>query len=303
MTRFIVKHYLDGSKSGRKRAGILLGIVGVILDLLLFAVKYLAGLLSGSVAVTADAFNNLGDAGAQFTALLGFILGDLKPSKSFPFGYGRLEYLSGLIIAAAILFVGVKMMASSVEKIISPIPVESSPTVILILLLSIAVKGYMYLYNRQIGKRIDSPVLRSVAVDSICDCFATAAIILSIIIQRMTGFPVDGWTGLMVAVCILYAGIIATKENLAPMLGLRIDEEALREVYELSEEIDGIHTISEIAVHDYGPGKKLLTMRIIGEPDKEKLKAMIRDRLRMDAVIETKEFDVAPYNTRKSRQE
>ena len=306
MTRFILRQYTDGGKNGRKHAGILLGIVGIVLDLFLFAVKYLAGILSGSIAVTADAFNNLGDAGAQLTVLLGFVVGDKKPTKAFPFGCGRLEYLSGLVIATAILFVSGKMMISSVEKIIRPEAVDSSPTVILILLVSIAVKGYMYIYNKRIGERIDSTVLRSVAVDSVCDCFATAAIILSIVVQKLTGIPIDGWTGLMVGVCILYAGIIAAKENLSPLLGLSVDEETLLKLYAMLEKAHGIHTVDEIAVHDYGPGRKLMTMRISGKLDSSELselKARIKERLNMDTVVEIKEIDTQPHNHRQSRQE
>lgn len=307
MTRYIIRKYLsDNSSKGRKHAGIFLGAVGIALDLLLFFVKHIAGLLSGSIAVTADAFNNLADAGAHIMALLAFPLGDRKPSKRFPFGYGRLEYLSGLVIAAAILFVGGEMLLSSLHKILHPEPVESSPTVFFILLFSIAVKGYMYHYNKHIGERIDSAGLKSVAMDSICDCFATFAIILSMLIQRATGLMIDGWAGLMVAGCILTAGIASAKESLAPLLGLAPKDDLLDILYTISENYPQITNISDIAVHDYGPNKKLLTMRVSGAITAEiltNLKQTISEQLKMDAIIEIKEINSESNNCAHPRQE
>ena len=191
MTRYIIRKYLGGCPGGRTKAGLILGALGIFFDILLFDGKYFAGAISGSVAVTADSFNNLADAGAHVLALMGFCLASSKPSRRFPFGLGRLEYLSGLLIAGAILLVGGKMLLSSAEAIASPSPVESSPAVFIILLVSIAVKGYMYRYNKIIGGRIGSAALKAVAADSICDCFATGAIVLSILIQRSAG-----WTAL-----------------------------------------------------------------------------------------------------------
>ena len=292
MTRYIIRKYLCGDRpDGRKKAGIILGAAGIFFDLLLFGIKYLAGLLSGSIAITADAFNNLADAGAHITALLAFPLGDKKPSRRFPFGCGRIEYFSGLVVAAAVLTVGVRMLLSSVEKIRCPMRVESSPTVIAILLFSIAVKAYMYRYNKRIGERIDSAGLRSVAVDSFCDCLATGAIILSVLIQKLTGFPIDGWTGLLVAGCILTAGIFAAKESVAPLLGMGVDDQALDRLYEVFEEIPGIGGVKDIAMHDYGPNRKLLTMRVSGTTDAVVvLKKRIKEELGMEAVIEIDEF-------------
>lgn len=220
MTRYIIRKYLSGdTPGGRKAAGMILGTVGILFDLLLFGIKCFAGSLSGSVAITADAYNNLTDAGAHITALLGFTLASRKPTKRFPRGFGRLENLSGLVIAGAILCVSVKMALSSVQKILHPDRVEGSPLVIGILLISIAVKGYMYLYNKRIGALIDSAALKSVAADSICDCFATGAIILSVIIRQTTGINIDGPAGLVMAGCIFCAGIVTAKENLLPLTG------------------------------------------------------------------------------------
>lgn len=290
MTRYIIRKYLiSGNPDGRKKAGILLGAAGIFFDLLLFFVKHFAGVLSGSVAVTADAFNNLADAGAHIPALLAFPLGSRKPSRRFPFGCGRLEYLSGLLVACAVLTVGGRMLLSSIEKILSPRPVESSPAVIGILLFSIVVKGYMYRYNHILGERMDAAGLRSVAVDSVCDCFATGAIILSMLIQQATGVPIDGWTGVMVAVCILYAGIAAAKDSLGALLGRGADDGVIKTIHDILAAFPEIRSVEELAVHDYGPASKLLTMRITGNlsPDGVKrLRAAIREKTGMDSVTE-----------------
>jgi len=290
MTRYIIRKYLSGGcRDGRKRVGIILGTAGILFDLLLFITKHIAGVLSGSVAITADAFNNLADAGAHVMALLAFPLGARTPSKRFPFGYGRLEYLSGLVVAGAVLTVGVKMLLSSVEKIVHPSPVESSPVVILILIFSVVIKAYMYRYNKVIGERIDSAGLKSVALDSVCDCFATSAIILSVLIQNAAGLNIDGWTGLPVAGCILCAGIVSAKESLAPLLGTAADTDTLDRLYGILETIEGITAVKDIAIHDYGPNRKLLTMRLsgdIGDQAVKYLKRRITEQLRMDAVIE-----------------
>lgn len=307
MTRYIIRKYLSNNqKNGRKRAGILLGMMGIFFDLLLFTIKNIGGIISGSVAITADAYNNLADAGAHILALLAFPLGDQKPTQRFPFGLGRLEYLSGLVIAGAILIVGGRMAYSSVDKILSPGKVESSPLVILILVFSIAVKAYMYRYNKNIGERIDSAGLRSVAVDSICDCLATATIILSIVIQESTGFCVDGWTGLMVAGCILVAGIVAAKDSLTPLLGMRMDDHTTDVIYEIIESAGGVYSVEDIAVHDYGPNRRILTMRLIASPcgkSIDKIRHALKEKLGMEAVIEIDEILTQPNNCVQSRQE
>lgn len=293
MTRIIIRKYLSGnSAGGRKAAGIILGTVGIIFDLLLFGIKCFAGILSGSVAITADAFNNLTDAGAHIMALIGFTLAARKPSRRFPYGCGRLEYLSGLLIAAAILFVSVKMAASSFEKILHPEKVDSSPLVIGILLLAIAVKGYMYRYNKIIGGRIDSAALRSVALDSICDCFATGTIVLSVIIQNVSGINIDGWAGLLVAACIFYAGVVSAKESLLPLMGLAADDEIAEKLYEILCGFPEITGITAPAIHDYGPDSRLLTVRLTGKLSAEKLRLLhdrIREGLGAEAVIEIDE--------------
>lgn len=302
MTKFIIKRYLrpEMGYRGRKTAGIILSLMGVGFNLLLFVLKYTAGALSGSVAITADGFNNLADAGSCILALLGFKLGDMKPTHSYPFGYGRLEYLSGLLISAAILCIGIRMMISSVSKILYPQAVDGKPAVIVILLISISVKGYMYLYNMKIGKRIHSSGMRAAALDSLSDCVATLAILTAVTVEKLTGLNVDGYTGVLVAMCILYAGIISIKESLAPLLGRAIDETTLSRLEEIISGHDEIDCVHDIALHDYGPKHKLLTMTVAADDPSTAIALLRRDildKLQMDAIIAPydKENDTARY--------
>ena len=203
----------------RKGYGILCGAVGVFLNVVLFAGKFAAGTLSGSIAITADAFNNLSDAGSSFISLLGFYLAGQKPDPHHPFGHGRMEYLSGLAVAMFILFMGFELGKSSLSKILHPRSVDSSPLVIAILCVSIAVKLYMAFYNRSIGKKIDSAAMEATAADSLSDSLATAAVLLATLVAHFTGLLIDGWCGLLVAVFILWSGFNAAKDTINPQIG------------------------------------------------------------------------------------
>lgn len=285
MTEYIIRRYLaSDSRDGRKKAGIILSVAGIAFNLLLFILKTSAGSLSDSIAITADGFNNLADSGACLMALLGFELGDKPADKRYPCGYGRFEYLSGLLISAAVIFIGGRMLYSSIGKIIAPEPVGGGAAVIAILLISVAVKGYMYCYNRKIGRLIHSSGMRAAALDSLSDCVATLAILAAVVIERLTGFQADGYTGVLVAVCILYAGITSARESLQPLLGRGIDKE-------LSQKLDKITEGTRVyraAVHDYGPHKKLLTMYLSDSCDAAKipkLRERIQNELKMEAVI------------------
>lgn len=272
----------------RKRTGILLSVLGVTLNLLLFGVKYAGGLLSDSVAVTADAFNNLADTFSCIITLTGFWLGSKKPDKRFPMGWGRLEYLSGLVISAAILLIGGRMLLSSFDKILHPEPVDGRPAVLIILLISIAVKGVMYRYNSVIGKKLLSSAMKAAALDSLSDCFATLAILLSIIIERLTGFYADGWTGLLVALCILYAGCTSVKESAAPLLGKGLDQTSRKKLKAVLNRHEEIRRIDSLMLHDYGPNQKLLTFYLDAEgPDEliAVLRREIDEELHIQAVI------------------
>ena len=281
MTAFIKRSLQKNTDRGRRRIGIALCVLGILLNLLLFLLKTAGGRLSGSVAVTADGFNNLADTCSCLLTLLGFLLSGKKPDQRYPMGYGRLEYLCGLLIAAAILMIGGKMLLSSVFQLLHPEPVDGSLTVIVFLLLSILVKSFMYLYNRKCGSILRSPAMRAAALDSLSDCCATFAILLSILLEKLTGLHADGAVGVPVALCILYAGVTSLKESAAPLLGKGIDKELAERLGSITQ---GYRT-ERIILHDYGPSKKLLTLYIRSEISAEELIG-IRERIMRELQIE-----------------
>lgn len=250
----------DAPPEVRRKYGILCGGVGIFLNLLLFASKFAAGVFSGSVAVTADAFNNLSDAGSSVITMIGFRMAGQKPDSTHPFGHGRIEYISGLIVSLLILLMGTELLKSSVEKIFAPVPSDYGAFTLIILFAAIAVKFYMYFYNRKISEKINSEAMKATAADSLSDCLATSAVLLSVIISRFSGVDIDGWCGIAVAVFIIIAGLRAAKETISPLLGQKPDREFVRNIEEtvLSHpEIIGIH---DLIVHDYGPGRVMISL-------------------------------------------
>ena len=194
LARLFIKPDPARKESETRRAyGVLCGVVGILLNVLLFAGKFLAGTLSGSIAITADAFNNLSDAGSSFVTLVGFQLAGQKPDSEHPFGHGRMEYVSGLAVSVLILLMGLELGKTSIDKILRPEPVDTSPLIFGILCVSIAVKLYMFLYNRRLGKKLSSPAMEATAMDSLSDSVATAAVLLATLVGRFTGLKIDGW--------------------------------------------------------------------------------------------------------------
>lgn len=244
----------------RKAYGILCGFVGIGLNLLLFGLKFFAGWLSGSIAITADAFNNLSDAASSAVTLLGFQLAGQKPDPHHPFGHGRMEYLSGLVVAMLILFMGFELGKSSVSKILHPAAVESSSLVIAILCISIAVKFYMSCYNRSIGRKIGSAAMEATAVDSLSDCIATSAVLLSTLVSRFTGLMIDGWCGIAVAVFILWSGCNAAKDTVNLLLGTPPTHELVEDIQKLVMSYPDVLGIHDLLVHDYGPGRRMVSL-------------------------------------------
>lgn len=261
LSHIFIKNKDKMSPSDLRRAyGILSSLVGIGLNILLFAGKYLAGQLSASIAITADAFNNLSDAGSSLITLLGFKLAGKAPDSDHPYGHGRIEYLSGLAVAVAIIMMGIELIRSSIDKIINPEPVDSSLLIIVILLASIAVKLYMAFYNNKYGKKLDSAGMRATAIDSLSDSAATSVVLLATLIARFTDFNVDGWCGVLVALFIIYAGINAVKETLYPLLGQAPDPEFIENIEQIvmaHPEVVGIH---DLLVHDYGPGRCMISL-------------------------------------------
>ena len=244
----------------RQAYGMLCGGVGIFLNLMLFAGKFLAGLLSSSIAITADAFNNLSDAGSSIITLLGFKIAGQKPDPEHPFGHGRVEYISGLGVSVLILLMGIELVKGSVSKIIHPEELTFSPVIIVILLASILVKCYKFYYNRTLGKKLDSAAMSATAMDSISDCLATTVVLIATLVGHFTSITIDGWCGLLVGLFICRAGIMAAKETIGPLLGQPPSPEFVEQVSNIVmsyEEVIGLH---DLIVHDYGPGRVLISL-------------------------------------------
>lgn len=244
----------------RRAWGSLCGFMGIALNLLLFAGKLAAGALSGSIAVTADAFNNLSDAGSSVVTLLGFRLAGKKPDADHPFGHGRMEYVSGLAVAGLILLMGAELAKSSVEKILRPESVSFSWLAAAILLVSIGVKVYMYLYNKAVGKKIHSAAMAATASDSLSDTAATAAVLLAMLVGHWSGVQLDGWTGLLVALFILWSAVQAARDTVSPLLGQSPDPLLVKEIEELVMAHDAVVGVHDLVVHDYGPGRRIISL-------------------------------------------
>ena len=244
----------------RKAYGVLCGAVGIGLNAMLFLGKFFAGAISGSIAITADAFNNLSDAGSSFVTLMGFQLAGQKPDSDHPFGHGRIEYLSGLAVSMLILLMGFELAKSSISKILHPAPVEFSPLVLGILCVSIAVKLYMSFYNRRLGKQLDSAAMLATAVDSLSDSVATSAVLIATLVGHFSGLMIDGWVGAVVALFILWSGMKSAKDTIDPLLGTPPTHEFVDEIRDLVMAHSDIVGIHDLIVHDYGPGRRMISL-------------------------------------------
>ena len=259
MARFFVRKDADKNEM-RQSYGVLCGILGILLNVILFAGKFIAGMLSNSIAITADAVNNLSDAGSSLITLIGFKLAGQKPDTEHPFGHGRMEYISGLAVSAAILLMAYELAKDSISKIIKPQETEFSVLIAGILLASICVKVYMFYYNQSVAKKIDSPAMMATAKDSLSDSVATGVVLLSAVVSHFTSLKIDGYCGLLVALLIFYAGYSAAKDTLDPLLGQKASEEFEQEIEDLvmaHKEVCGIH---DLFVHDYGPGRQIISL-------------------------------------------
>lgn len=261
LSRWLIRDHQNMTDPLVRRAyGQLCGIVGIALNVLLFAGKLFAGTLSGSIAITADAFNNLSDAGSSVVTLLGFRLAGRKPDPEHPFGHGRMEYISGLVVAALILLMGVELAKSSFQKILHPEAVEFSVMAVVILIASIGVKLYMSVYNRRIGKKINSAAMVATGIDSLSDTISTAAVLIAMLVGKFSGLMIDGWVGMLVAIFILYSACRAAMETLNPLLGQAPEEEFVQSIEELVMSHDEVCGIHDLVVHDYGPGRVMLSL-------------------------------------------
>lgn len=244
----------------RQSYGILCGAVGILLNLFLFTGKFLAGALSNSIAITADAFNNLSDAGSSIITLIGFKMAGQKPDSDHPFGHGRIEYISGLIVSFIILLMAFELIKSSITKILHPSELIYSPVVLFILLASILVKCYMCCYNRKISKKIDSAAMLATAADSLSDTLATSAVLVATLVSHFTGLKIDGYCGVLVGLFICYAGICAAKDTISPLLGQAPDPAFVKQINDIVMSYDGVMGIHDLIVHNYGPGRVLISL-------------------------------------------
>ena len=244
----------------RSQYGILCGCFGIFLNAVLFALKFIFGTLAASVAMVADAFNNLSDAASSVVQILGFKLSSKKPDPDHPFGHGRIEYISGLIVSFIILYMGVALVKDSVLSIIHPEPLETSVVSIIVMVVSVLGKLYMYLYNHLISKKINSVAMEVVAKDSLNDVISTAVVIAALIGSRFTTLPLDGIGGVVVGAFILKTGFEAAKDTIAPLLGTAPSKEFVNQIEEELMKHKPIVGMHDLIVHDYGPGRLMISL-------------------------------------------
>lgn len=257
---FIKDKENNTSPAVRQAYGTLCGAVGIGLNILLFLGKWIAGFLSGSIAITADAFNNLSDAGSSIITLIGFRISGQRPDSEHPFGHGRMEYISGFLVSVAILIMGFELVKSSINKLINPEPVESSPVIFVILAVSILVKIYMFSYNRAVGKKIGSAAMHATAMDSLSDAVSTALVLGATLVSQLTGLLLDGWFGILVGLFILYTGATTIKETMDLLLGQPPKKEFIDEIREIVVSHKLVYGIHDLIVHDYGPGRVMISL-------------------------------------------
>lgn len=261
LSKKFIKDYKNVKNENVRRAyGMLCSIVGILLNIFLFAIKYFAGIISGSIAITADAFNNLSDAGSSVITLIGFKFAGMKPDLEHPFGHGRVEYISGFAVSVMIILMGAELLKSSIDKIFHPESIDTTVVSFIILIVSILVKLYMSLYNSKIGDKIESAGMKATATDSKSDCIATSVVLISMLIAKFTGVNIDAYAGLLVAGFILYAGYDAAKETLSPLLGQIPEKSLVDSIEKIVMSYDEIVGIHDLVVHDYGPGRLMISL-------------------------------------------
>ena len=295
LSRWLIRDYdRPEDPEVRRKYGVLCGCVGIGLNILLFLAKFFAGTISGSIAITADAFNNLSDAGSSLVTIVGFKLAGQKPDPSHPFGHGRMEYLSGLAVSVLILLMGFELLQSSVDKIRAPEPIEFSWLSVVILLLGIAGKLYMSYYNRAVGNKINSAAMKATAADSLSDSISTTAVLAATLIAHFFSVNIDGWVGVAVACFILYAGYNAARDTIDPLLGQAPDPELVADVEKTVLSFPPIQSIHDMIVHDYGPGRLMISLHAEVPADGDLLEMhdtidlveqTLREKFHCDAVI------------------
>ena len=265
MTEFLVNKFIKDSANiesteVRTRYGMLASVVGIFCNVLLFSVKLAIGLILSSLAVTADAFNNLSDAASSIISLVGVKMAEKPADEEHPFGHGRIEYIAALIVSFLVIEVGFTFFKSSISKIMHPEEITFDPVPFIILILSILVKLWMAFFNNKLGKRIDSKVMLATAADSLGDVITTSATVISIVICHFTSINVDAIAGLIVSGIVIWSGVSIAKDTLEPLIGQRVPSELYQKITDMVESYEGIVGAHDLIVHNYGPNRSMATI-------------------------------------------
>lgn len=265
MTEFLVRHFVKDYEHTEKVAvrtayGVLASVVGIICNVLLFVVKFVIGFLVHSVSVMADAFNNLSDAGSSIISFVGVKIASKPADEEHPFGHGRMEYISALVVSFLVLEVGFTFLKDSFGKIKSPEVMNFQMISVIILVLSIGVKLWLGLFNQKLGKRIDSKVMMAVFTDSMGDVLTTSVTILSLLVFHFTGYNIDGFVGIGVALVVMWAGVGIAKDTLEPLLGEAVNPEVFQKIKAFVESYDGVVGSHDLIVHNYGPNRSMASI-------------------------------------------
>lgn len=265
MTEFLVRRFVKNYEQTetvavRTAYGVLASVVGILCNVFLFFVKGAVGIILHSISVTADAFNNLSDAGSSIIGLVGVKMAEKPADEEHPFGHGRIEYIAALIVAFIVLQVGFTFLKDAIGRIRTPEILTFNTVSVLILILSIGVKVWMAAFNRKLGKRIDSKVMMATAADAMGDVATTTATILSVLFFRVTGINIDGFVGIGVALVVMWAGIGIAKDTLEPLIGEAVPQETFDEITKFVESYDGIVGTHDLLVHNYGPGRSMASI-------------------------------------------
>lgn len=265
LSKLLIKTFIRNNEnieneSVRNKYGYVAGVVGILANFLLFVVKLSVGLLSSSIAVMADAFNNLSDMASSVITIVGFKLSSMPPDKEHPFGHGRLEYISALIVAFMVMLVGFQFTKSSIQRILNPVPIKFEMIPFILLLISIGVKVWLSRFNKFVGNTIDSSALKAASLDALGDVFTSSCVVLSFLAAKFTTLPVDGYIGVVVSLAILYAGYSLIKETISPLLGEAPDPELVNSINEMVLAYPNVTGVHDLIIHNYGVGKTMASI-------------------------------------------
>lgn len=263
LVRLFIKDYQNTKdEKVRARYGVLSGIVGIITNIILCAIKIFAGVISSSLSIVADGINNLSDAASSVVTMIGFKLSSTPADEEHPFGHERIEYISGMIVAIIIILVGCLLLKQSIEKIINPSDIEASLVTYIILSVSILAKLWQSIFYRKMSNDIDSVALKATSQDSLNDVIATAAVLVGVIVMVTTSLKIDGYLGLLVAGFIIKAGISLVLETAKPLIGENPSKEEIKEVSDKISSYEGVLGLHDLVIHQYGPNKKFITVHV-----------------------------------------